>query len=149
MGDDADKVSICFPDDGAHKRFKKYFKEYPLIICGKERDTHDALKRKVKVKDGDAQDRHCVIIDDLVQSGGTLIECAKGLQAGGASRMSCWVTHGIFPNESWKKFTEGDGQGLIHKFWITDSVPHVASVVDGQGPFEVLSLAPEIGKLLT
>merc|ERR1712187_829852 len=146
--DDKDKVSIVYPDDGAHKRFKSYFTDYPAIVCGKERDSHHPLKRIVKVKDGDATGRHCVVIDDLVQSGGTLIECAKGLQAAGASKTSCWVTHAIFPQESWKKFTEGESSGLIHKVWITDSVPHIATVIDGQGPFEVLSLAPLIGHLL-
>lgn len=146
---DKDSITICFPDDGAHKRFKKYFHDYPLIICGKERDLHDPSVRVVKIKEGDANGRHCVVIDDLVQSGGTLIECAKGLQAGGASKTSCWVTHGIFPNEAWKKFTEGEGRSLITKFWITDSMPAVAATVNGQEPFEVLSLAPLIGKLIT
>lgn len=147
---DRSKISICFPDDGAHKRFKKFFeKDYPLIICGKERDLNDPEKRVVKVKEGDAKGRHCVMVDDLVQSGGTLIECAKGLKAGGADKMSCWVTHGVFPKESWKKFTEGKDKDYIHKFWITDSVPHIAAAIDGKGPFEVLSLAPALAHLIT
>lgn len=146
--DDKDKISIVYPDDGAHKRFKQLFTDYPAIVCGKERDAHNPLARLVKVKEGDASGRHCIVIDDLVQSGGTLIECAKGLLAAGASKTSCWVTHSIFPKESWKKFTEGEGAGLVHKFWTTDSAPHIASVIDGQGPFEVLSLAPLLGSLL-
>eukprot|EP00931_Biecheleriopsis_adriatica_P109914 TRINITY_DN84191_c0_g1_i1.p1 TRINITY_DN84191_c0_g1~~TRINITY_DN84191_c0_g1_i1.p1 ORF type:complete len:364 (+),score=46.59 TRINITY_DN84191_c0_g1_i1:92-1183(+) len=146
---DKSKVTICFPDDGSHKRFKKYFPDYPVIVCGKERDLNDPDKRVVKVKEGDATGRHCVIIDDLVQSGGTLIECAKGLKAGGADKMSCFVTHAIFPKESWAKFTEGPGKDYIHKFWVTDSVPHTAKAIDGKGPFEVLSLASAIGHLIT
>ena len=36
------------------------------------------------------------------QTGGTLIECAKALKAAGAAKVSCFVTHGVFPRESWR-----------------------------------------------
>jgi len=131
-----EEIAIAFPDDGSHKRFKSKFKGLELIICNKVRDGDE---RKVVVKEGDPANRHCVIIDDLVQSGGTLLECAKPLHAMGATKVSCFVTHGVFPNEAWKRFV---GNALIHKFWITDSIPTTANVVKGQAPFEVLSLAP-------
>tara|TARA_B100000787_G_scaffold145463_1_gene115647 strand:- start:646 stop:924 length:279 start_codon:yes stop_codon:yes gene_type:complete len=38
------------------------------------------------------------------QTGGTLIECAKALKEAGAAKVSCFVTHGVFPNESWRRF---------------------------------------------
>lgn len=137
-----EEIAIAFPDEGAHKRFKAKFAGFPLIICTKERDGD---KRIVKVKEGNAMGRHVVIVDDLVQSGGTLLECAKPLKDMGATKVSCFVTHGVFPLESYKKFV---GNDLIHKFWITDSIPTTSSVVDGVGPFEVLSLAPLIARYL-
>merc|ERR1711924_176594 len=86
-----------------------------------------------------AKGRHCVIIDDLVQSGSTLLECARPLKEMGATKVSCFVTHGVFPNDAWKKFI---GNELIHKFWVTDSIPSTAETIRGKDPFEVLSLAP-------
>ncbi len=41
---------------------------------------------------------HAVIVDDLVQTGGTLLECAKALRAKGCMGVSCFVTHAVFPN---------------------------------------------------
>lgn len=94
-------VSIAFPDDGtllihslltvfdhdcwcncigAHKRFNEQFSDFEHVICAKVRDGD---KRIVKIKDGEPMGRHVVIVDDLVQSGGTLIECAKALRAAG------------------------------------------------------------------
>lgn len=100
-------------------------------------------KRIVRIKEGDAEGRHVVIVDDLVQSGGTLIECQvlysrfdsqecinsnshffcnstltlvplqKVLAAHGAAKISAYVTHGIFPKSSWKRFkldTKGNNQ---------------------------------------
>jgi phosphoribosylpyrophosphate synthetase len=51
-------------------------------------------------------DRHCLIVDDLVQSGGTLIECAAVLRKAGATKVSAYVTHAVFPNDSYKKFLD-------------------------------------------
>jgi len=137
-----EEVAIAFPDDGAHKRFKAKFEGFPMIICNKVRDGD---KRIVQIKEGDVDKRHVIIIDDLVQSGGTLLECAKPLKEQGACKVSCFVTHGVFPNASFKKFV---GNDLIHKFWITDSIPTTAELVAGQEPFEVLSLAPLIANYL-
>eukprot|EP00450_Noctiluca_scintillans_P001533 CAMPEP_0194481272 /NCGR_PEP_ID=MMETSP0253-20130528/3771_1 /TAXON_ID=2966 /ORGANISM="Noctiluca scintillans" /LENGTH=309 /DNA_ID=CAMNT_0039320743 /DNA_START=38 /DNA_END=967 /DNA_ORIENTATION=- len=139
----SEEIAIAFPDDGAHKRFKTKFKEFNLIVCNKVRDGD---KRVVKVAEGEASGKHCVIVDDLVQSGSTLLECAKPLKEMGATKVSCFVTHGIFPKESYKRFF--DNTALIHKFWITDSVPTTCEKIRDQAPFEVLSLAPLIAKYL-
>uniref|UniRef100_A0A7S1F9E6 Phosphoribosyltransferase domain-containing protein n=1 Tax=Noctiluca scintillans TaxID=2966 RepID=A0A7S1F9E6_NOCSC len=138
----SDGISIAFPDDGAHKRFKSKFAGFNLIVCNKVRDG-DA--RVVKVAEGDPSGKHVIIVDDLVQSGSTLLECAKPLKQMGASKVSCFVTHGVFPKETYKRFFNND---LIHKFWITDSVPTTCAAVRGKAPFEVLSLAPIIATYL-
>ncbi|XP_065198804.1 uncharacterized protein LOC135830484 isoform X2 [Sycon ciliatum] len=99
---DHDKVSIAFPDQGAFKRFHLLFANFPTITCSKLRDGD---KRIVTVTEGSAEDRHVVIVDDLVMTGGTLMECAKALKARGANTISAFVTHAVFPNQSWRRFT--------------------------------------------
>ncbi|XP_054791201.1 ribose-phosphate pyrophosphokinase 3, mitochondrial-like isoform X2 [Prosopis cineraria] len=73
---DSDNISIAFPDDGAWKRFHKQLQHFPTIVCAKVREGE---QRIVRIKEGDPKGRHVVIVDDLVQSGGTLIEC-QGIQ---------------------------------------------------------------------
>lgn len=135
-------VALAFPDDGAHKRFKSKFPDMPLIICSK---TRDADQRIVSVREGQPKGRHVIVVDDLVQSGGTLLECAQTLKDLDATKVSCFVTHGVFPKESWRKFV---GNDLIHKFWITDSIPTTCEQLRDIEPFEVISLAPLIANYL-
>ncbi|KAL2322539.1 hypothetical protein Fmac_026918 [Flemingia macrophylla] len=66
------KVVIAFPDDGAWKRFHKLFDNFAVVVCTKVREGD---KRIVRIKEGNVSGHHVVIVDDLVQSGGTLIEC--------------------------------------------------------------------------
>lgn len=110
--------------------------------------------RRVLVADGEPAGKHCVLVDDLVQSGGTLIQAAKALRDAGALSVSAYTTHAIFARDSWKKFvipTDGSEQPeptYIDTFYITNSVPSVASKLRGIKPFEVLSIAPIISDVL-
>ena len=137
-------VAIVFPDDGAHKRFSSSFVDkFPIIICTKIRD---GTKRVVKIKEGNVTDCHCIIVDDLVNTGGTLIECAGALRSGGATNISAFVTHAVFPKDSWKKFT-GDEPLLFDHFFITDSIPHATEIAKHE-PFRLLSLAGIMSQIL-
>lgn len=146
--EDAENVVIAYPDEGAWKRFHFQFSDYEELICTKVRDGD---KRIVRLKEGDPTGKHIVIVDDLVQSGGTLIECQRLLASLGASHVSAYVTHGVFPNESWKRFTpEGPGGAMdgFKFFWLSDSCPTTVKHVTDRPPFEILSLAEPIAAAL-
>lgn len=146
-GMDKEQVTIAYPDEGAWKRFHYQFDDFPEVICTKVRD---GAKRIVRLKEGDPSGRHIVIVDDLVQSGGTLIECGKLLHSLGASKVSAYVTHGVFPKQSYTKFEPCPGDGTFgwHKLWITDSCPQTTQAVADREPFEILSLADPIANAL-
>lgn len=144
---DSDKIVVAFPDDGAWKRFHKLLDHFPMVVCTKVREGD---KRIVRLKEGNPAGCHVVIVDDLVQSGGTLIECQKVLVAHGATKVSAYVTHGVFPKRSWERFThKSDGSGSAFAyFWITDSCPLTVKAIANKRPFEVLSLAGSIADAL-
>ncbi|KAI3914777.1 hypothetical protein MKW98_002013 [Papaver atlanticum] len=146
---DADNIVVAFPDDGAWKRFYKQLQHYPMVVCTKVREGD---KRIVRLKEGNPAGRHVVIVDDLVQSGGTLIECQKVLAAHGATKVSAYVTHGVFPKRSWERFTSCNekerSQRAFSYFWITDSCSHTVKAIGDRAPFEVLSLAGSIADAL-
>ncbi|GAB5367787.1 hypothetical protein AAMO2058_001261200 [Amorphochlora amoebiformis] len=141
---------VAFPDAGAEKRFGNYFKKsfpgVPLIVCGKKRDPKNPAKRSVVVKDGDAKGRHVVIVDDMVQSGGTLTECGKVLKAQGALSVSAFVTHGIFPKDSYKRFMEGGDRAIFENFWVTNTNPMITDKLPSDDVFEVLDITDLIIK---
>ncbi len=59
-------LAIVFPDDGAMKRFGGRFAKFPTIVCQKVRLGD---QRVVEIKTGQPQNKHCLIVDDMVQSG--------------------------------------------------------------------------------
>lgn len=134
---------VCFPDDGAKKRFARYFADCELASCGKVRDGET---RRVTLEEGDVAQRNVLIVDDLTRTGGTLLECAKVLKAQGALAVSIFVPHAVFPQQEWRKFVDNE---LIARFHTTDSVPRVAAELRAADPksdrFEVWSLASCIG----
>ncbi|CAN6452902.1 unnamed protein product [Victoria cruziana] len=144
---DSENIVVAFPDDGAWKRFYKQLQHFPMVICTKVREGD---KRIVRLKEGNPAGCHVVIVDDLVQSGGTLIECQKVLAAHGAAKVSAYVTHGVFPKRSWERFVHKDESSpkTFAYFWITDSCPLTVKAVENMAPFEVLSLADSIAGAL-
>ncbi|KAL8610658.1 hypothetical protein ACOMHN_047227 [Nucella lapillus] len=139
---DRHSVAFAFPDDGAYKRFYRLFPEELTIICAKVRD---GATRIVTVKDGNPSGKHVIIVDDLVQTGGTLRECAKALVDKGARKISAYVTHPVFPKQSWRNFL--DCTPKFENFWITDSIPHAAEIGRSE-PFRMLSLCDVISEAL-
>ncbi|KAL6969651.1 ribose phosphate diphosphokinase subunit prs4 [Sarracenia purpurea var. burkii] len=145
---ESDNIVVAFPDDGAWKRFHKQLDHFPMVVCTKVREGD---KRIVRLKEGNPAGCHVVIVDDLVQSGGTLIECQKVLAAHGAAKVSAYVTHGVFPKRSWERFvhkSEADSAQTFAYFWITDSCPLTVKAIANKVPFEVLSLAGSIADAL-
>lgn len=142
---DSDNIVVAFPDDGAWKRFHKQLDHFPTVVCAKVREGD---KRIVRLKEGNPAGCHVVIVDDLVQSGGTLIECQKVLAAHGASKVSAYVTHGVFPKQSWEQFVHKNEEKGFAYFWITDSCPLTVKAIANKAPFEVLSLAGSIADAL-
>jgi len=146
-----DKIVIAFPDDGACKRFGKFFQtSWPLVICNKVRE---GTKRIVKIKEGQEflQGAHVFIVDDLVKTGGTLRECKAALLTYGAKYVSAFVTHAVFPEESWKKFVSpSDSNSNVEQpwryFYTTDSCPEVSCLLKDKKPFVVMPLAQSISE---
>lgn len=132
---------VAFPDDGAAKRFGMYFEDMDMevIVCGKTRGSGD--ERIVTIQDGDPNGKHVVIVDDLVQTGGTLYETGKVLKANGAASVNAYCRHAVFPNQSWKRFNKGGDRACFDKFWVTNSIPTVTDHLPvHDGIFEVLDL---------
>merc|ERR1712032_1455090 len=126
-----ESVVVAFPDEGAKKRFGGFFAKagYPVLY-------------RSKVREGDATGCHAFIVDDLCNTGGTVLACRDTLVKSGAAKVSVFVTHGVFPQQSWRKF-EAAG---FDRVFITDSIPEtVGAATNGTASvFEVISIAPAL-----
>lgn len=141
-------TTIVFPDEGSAKRFKFMFSEYKTIVCSKVREGNNRIIKIVDRLNWPIDDSKCLddvlIVDDLVQSGGTLEECRKALNLMGAKKISAYVTHAVFPNKNYIKFFNGG----FHKFYVTNSIPEISSKLEGNSPFEVLYIDELISNTL-
>lgn len=145
---DADQKIDCvaFPDDGACKRFAGFFRKHlpgvEIVTCSKVRTASNT--RVVVISEGAPAGKHVLIMDDLIQTGGTLFECAVSLKTAGAKTVSGFIVHAVFPNGSWKRFMKGGDRGVFKRFWLSSSNPSVCDTIPSNDVFEVLDLAPQI-----
>jgi len=145
-----DYWTVVFPDEGSYKRFRGLVPVGTnMVVCGKIRDGE---KRTVTImeKIPHTMDlttlEHAVIVDDLVQTGGTIFECYQALKRAGVKRVSAYCTHAVFPRREYLHFFHGGKWGGLENFWITDSIPKNADLLKGHAPFKIISLGPSMIK---
>lgn len=132
--------TIVFPDEGAQKRFAKEFPDTDTIVLSKVREGNE---RKISLKEWNPEEKDLLIVDDLIQSGGTLIKAAEYLRELWAKSVSGFATHGVFPNDSYQKLATS-----LDTLYVTDSIPeNVARSMQVEN-MEILSLWWDIEKLI-
>lgn len=111
-------VMIVSPDVGGVVRARNIATrlDTDLAIIDKRRER--AGVSEVMNVIGDVKDRDCVIVDDLVDSGGTLINASRALLDKGAKTVEVYVTHGVLSGEAANRI----GASSIRKLNITDSI---------------------------
>ena len=86
---------------------------------------------------GDVKDRDCVIVDDMIDTGGTLCKAAEALKERGAKRVFAYATHAVFSGVAAKNIAES----MIDEVIITDSIP-LSDEMKAIGKVKMLTLAP-------
>lgn len=127
---------IVFPDDGAKKRFGDAFKDHVTISCSKIRDgdkriiTCDFGELPIKVTpkliNGELE---TIIVDDLVQTGSTLIEVCKVLKKKGVKKVNAYVTHVVFPDDSHMRFIDAPENERFCYFYHTNTNPDISKKI--------------------
>ncbi len=136
-------VTIVAPDKGAIARCEDLAQEVGqqknLIWIEKSRDQsnifHYDLHFSVK--------KQALIIDDILDTGQTLISCCEKLIEKGVQEMIVMVTHGLFTGTNWRKLFDIG----VKKIYCTDSIP-LSSELENDPRIQVLSVAPLILKAL-
>jgi len=121
------KEEFCFvaPDRGALVKTTELSKKFILFnshiaLIEKKRIAHN--KSKINFILGDVKNKICFLIDDIIDTGGTVLNACKVLKAKGAKKIIVLATHGLFSHNSLDKFVRAKKNQIIDKIVVTDSI---------------------------
>ncbi len=137
------EVMVVSPDVGGVVRARGLAKRInaPLAIIDKRRER--AGESEVMNVIGDVAGHTCILIDDIVDSGGTLVNAADALLANGAKDVYAYITHGVLSGGAVARITASKLKELV----ITDSIQPTEAVRVAKN-IRVLSIATLIGEAI-
>ncbi|WP_236823766.1 ribose-phosphate pyrophosphokinase [Blastochloris viridis] len=138
-----DKVTVVSPDVGGVVRARGIAKriDAPLAIVDKRRERPG--ESEVMNIIGDVEGRICILVDDIVDSGGTLVNAAEALLQQGATEVYAYITHGVLSGGAVSRITASKIKELV----ITDSIQPTEAVRVSRN-IRVLSIATLLGEAI-
>ncbi|MBQ3742846.1 MAG: ribose-phosphate pyrophosphokinase [Bacteroidales bacterium] len=129
-----DNLSIASPDMGGAKKANVYAKHLnaPLIICHKDRSKANVIGNMTAI--GEIEGRNVVIVDDMVDTAGTITKCAEVLMERGALSVRAVCTHPILSGPAYDRINAS----AIQEFLVADTIPLQADKDNSK--FTVLSM---------
>src|SRR5467141_4120614 len=142
---DLAKLMVVSPDVGGVVRARGLAKRInaPLAIIDKRRER--AGESEVMNVIGDIAGYTCILVDDMVDSGGTLVNAAEALLVNGAKEVSAYISHGVLSGGAAARITGSKLKELV----ITDSIQPTEAVRNAPNirPLSIASLiAEDIGR---
>jgi ribose-phosphate pyrophosphokinase len=114
-----DNLCMVSPDTGGTKRASSYAKalDCDLAIGFKQREKQNEVANLQII--GDVRDKNCIIVDDIIDTGGTLIKAANKLKEHGAKSVMAMCTHGLLSGNGLENIEKSN----IDKLILTDTIP--------------------------
>ena len=136
-------VVVVSPDVGGVVRARALAKriQAPIAICDKRRERPG--ESEVLNVIGDVAGKRCILIDDIVDSGGTLVNAAEALLKNGATEVTAYISHGVLSGGAVSRIQNSRLKSLV----ITDSILPTEAVRAAKN-IRVLSIAPLIGEAI-
>ncbi len=140
---DLNNVLVVSPDVGGVVRARGLAKRIgaPLAIVDKRRER--AGESEVMNIIGEVDGMSCILVDDIVDSGGTLCNAADALLEKGATDVSAYITHGVLSGGAVARITSSQLKALV----VTDSIQATEAVRVSRN-IRVLSVAPLLGEAI-
>ncbi|WP_186387220.1 MULTISPECIES: ribose-phosphate pyrophosphokinase [unclassified Stappia] len=139
-----DNVMVVSPDVGGVVRARALAKriDAPLAIVDKRRDKPG--ESEVMNIIGDPSGRDCILVDDIVDSGGTLCNAAEALLNQGAKSVTAYITHGVLSGGAVARVSSSKLKELV----ITNSIEPTAAVLAAPN-IRTVSIAPLMGEAIS
>ncbi|MDJ0613347.1 MAG: ribose-phosphate pyrophosphokinase [Rhizobiaceae bacterium] len=138
-----ENVMVVSPDVGGVVRARALAKRLDslLAIVDKRRDKPG--ESEVMNVIGDVTGKDCILIDDIIDSGGTLCNAAEALLSMGATSVTAYITHGVLSGGAVARITSSKLKELV----ITDSI-QPTEAVKAAGNIRVVSISELIGEAI-
>ena len=113
-------LAIAAPDMGGAKRANVYARELmcPVIICHKTRERANVVGSITAI--GEIEGKDIIIVDDMIDTAGTLCKAAEVLMQRGASSVRACATHGLLSGGAIERIHDS----ALQEVFITDTIPH-------------------------
>lgn len=132
-----ENLSIAAPDMGGAKRANAYSRILgcPLIVCHKSRERANVVGSMTAI--GDVEGRNVVIVDDMVDTAGTLCKAANMLKEKGALSVRAVATHPVLSGAAYENIANSELDELV----VSDTIPLRAREDQDTSKIKVISVA--------
>ncbi|TYR30446.1 ribose-phosphate pyrophosphokinase [Mesorhizobium microcysteis] len=137
-------VMVVSPDVGGVVRARALAKRLDALLAIVDKRREKPGESEVMNIIGDVRGKDCLLIDDIVDSGGTLCNAADALLANGATSVTAYITHGVLSGGAVTRITSSKLKELV----ITDSI-QPTSAVEAAHNIRVVSIADLIGEAIS
>ena len=138
-----DNIMFVSPDTGGVVRTRSLAKRFNADIAIVDKRRPKAGQSEVMNIIGDVAGRDCILLDDIIDSGGTLCNAAKALKDQGASSVTAYITHGVLSGPAVERISGSELKEVV----ITDTIAQPQAVKDCDKIREV-SVATLIGEAI-
>lgn len=139
---DMDRLCVVSPDVGRAKAAKKLsdIMEADLAIMHKGRPGHNQAEITALI--GDVQDKICIINDDMIDTGGTLVAAVSTLKAQGADTVYVCATHPIFSGPAYERLENSEIEEVV----VCNTIP--VPQEHQTGKIKVVTVAPLLARAI-
>ena len=132
-----EKLTVVSPDAGGVERARAFAKrlDAPLAIIDKRRTDVNVAEMMHII--GEVEGQHCLIVDDLIDTAGTLVKGVEALSEAGAASVRACATHAVLSGPAVERIRNS----AIEEVVLTNSIPLSAEAAEC-GKIRVLSVAP-------
>ena len=134
-------ICIVSPDVGGVVRARHLAKRLDAQIAIIDKRREKAGESEVMHVIGDVKDKVCILVDDIVDSGGTLVNAAMALEENGAKEAHAYVVHGVLSGKAVERVVDSPLKSLV----ITDSIAATKAMKEAHN-IKQISIAPLIGE---
>ena len=114
-----ENLVIASPDVGGAKRANSYAKYFntPLVLCHKQRLQANVVENMTII--GDVEDKNVILIDDMVDTAGTICKAASLMKENGARSVRAYISHAVMSDPASERVMASGLDELV----ISDSIP--------------------------